>query len=149
MIETHRQITINQLFQLHGETLSLSWEAGRKGKLNLIVPEASETARIFEDDDDISGNEVVEDLIPGSKALVGYLNLIHPHQVQIIGRVELKYIEGLRDITRHDAVKQLFKNAPACIIISDSQRVPVFMKRKCNEKKRAFVHLKPIWSKTS
>jgi HPr kinase/phosphorylase len=134
MIEVSQQISINQLFQLHGETLDLSWEAGRKGKSNIVVPESSETARIFEDDDDVSAGEVVEDAVPGKKALVGYLNLIHPHQIQIIGNVELKYIESLRDITRHDAVKQLFRNAPACIIISNNQRVPVFMKRKCNEK---------------
>ena len=68
-----------------------------------------------------------------SQSLVGYLNLIHPHQIQVLGSMELKYIEGLRDISRQDAIKQLFDHNPACIIVAENGIVPAFLKRKCNE----------------
>jgi HPr kinase/phosphorylase len=134
MPEITNQITIENLFHVHGDRFDLEWVAGKEGKDNIIVPETARPnrsqARV--DDKDASGTGDATDA--GGKPLIGYLNLIHPHQIQIIGGVELSYVEGLRDITRHDAVKQLFKHEPACIIIADGERVPAFLKRKCNEK---------------
>ena len=123
MIEATNQITVEELLKQHGDRLELTCVAGKTGKKRIILPE--------------KGNlDADADSEPGTsteKSLVGYLNLIHPHQIQIIGSVELKYIDSLRDITRHDAIKQLFKHEPACIVISDNQRAPTFLKRKCNE----------------
>jgi len=137
MTETTNQITVNDLFEKHGEKLTLQWVAGLEGKDNLIVPEVKEHYPASMEDEK-SGS--IKDIIsttsnsPGGKSLVGYLNLIHPPQIQLLGSVELNYLESLRDISRHDAVKQLFKNEPACIIIAENKRVPTFLKRKCNEK---------------
>jgi HPr kinase/phosphorylase len=121
MSELKRQISVDELLQQHGSRLELTCVAGDAGRRRLIVPERAGS-------DIASGKHVGTD-----KSLAGYLNLIHPHQIQIIGSVELKYIDGLRDITRHDAIKQLFKHEPACIIIADGQRAPAFLKRKCDE----------------
>lgn len=128
MPEVTNKITVEELFEQHGERLELVWVAGKRGRNRAIFPETEEDAGVeqekqqSEDEDSQYAN-----------SLVGYLNLIHPHQVQVIGSVEMKYIDSLRDITRHDAIKQLFRNNPACIIIGDNQRAPTFLKRKCNE----------------
>ena len=132
-MEITNRITIDDLYHVHGEKFNLSWVAGKSGRKNIVVPETREFQGSSEHDESITGKPVNQKIVSG-KSLIGYLNLIHPHQIQILGEVELNYIEGLRDITRHDAVKQLFKNEPACIIIADNKRVPAFLKRKCNEK---------------
>jgi len=123
MIEATNTITVDELLQEHGDRLELTCVAGKIGKKRIILPEKGVT----ESDAEGEKGRSTE------KSLVGYLNLIHPHQIQIIGGAELKYIDSLRDITRHDAIKQLFKHEPACIIIADNQRAPTFLKRKCNE----------------
>ena len=127
MTEASNQITVDQLLLQYGDRLELTCVAGKTGTNRIIVPEKTNTAIG-------PGAETAPRTgITSEKSLVGYLNLIHPHQIQIIGGAELKYIDSLRDITRHDAIKQLFKHEPACIIISDNQRAPAFLKRKCNE----------------
>ena len=123
MVEATTHITVQELIDKHGERLELAWAAGKSGKDRIIIPET------VSNDGDAGKDRPQE----SGKSLVGYLNLIHPHQVQIIGSVEMKYIDSLRDITRHDAIKQLFKHEPACIIIAENQRAPTFLKRKCNE----------------
>ena len=123
MIEATSKITVEEVLNQHGERLELTCVAGKSGKTRIILPEKD---NVKADDEDGPARST-------EKSLVGYLNLIHPHQIQIIGTVELKYIDSLRDITRHDAIKQLFRHEPACIIISDNQRAPTFLKRKCNE----------------
>jgi HPr kinase/phosphorylase len=134
MAEITNQITIENLYHVHGDKFDLAWVAGKDGNHNIIVPETARPNRTQAHGDNLEAEEFKNQAASGGKPLIGYLNLIHPHQIQIIGGVELNYIEGLRDITRHDAVKQLFKHDPACIIIADGERVPAFLKRKCNEK---------------
>lgn len=123
MIEATSKITVAEVLNQHGDRLELTCVAGKSGKDRIILPEK----------DIVKADTEGESERSTEKSLVGYLNLIHPHQIQIIGAVELKYIDSLRDITRHDTVKQLFKHEPACIIIADNQRAPTFLKRKCNE----------------
>ena len=127
MTEAANRITVDQLLLQHGDRLELTCVAGKSGINRLIVPEKTGTPA------DLEAETTSREGATTEKSVVGYLNLIHPHQIQIIGGVELKYIDSLRDITRHDATKQLFQHEPACIIISDNQRAPAFLKRKCNE----------------
>ena len=138
MTEYPSQITVEELFRKHGGRLGLSWAAGMDGRNNLILPEMRDqfTSNIIDED---SGNirEITQstERPKRGKSLVGYLNLIHLHQIQILGKMELDYLETLRDITRHDMVKQVFKHVPACMIIADGKDAPTYLKRKCNEKK--------------
>lgn len=134
MAEITNQITVENLYRVHGDRFGLAWAAGKEGRNKIIVPETVRTNEEEKHPSRVDRKATGKKTGPGEKPLIGYLNLIHPQQIQIIGGVELNYIEGLRDITRHDAVKQLFKHEPACIIIADNERVPAFLKRKCNEK---------------
>lgn len=135
MSETTLQLTVQDLFNIHSEKLQLAWIAGQQGSKRVIFPEEIKTNSLKRDKDDGSLSSIKQtkqDTLSG-QSLVGYLNLIHPHQIQVLGEMELNYIGGLRDISREDAIRQLFKHQPACIIVSDGSTVPVFLKRKCNE----------------
>lgn len=119
------QISVKELFDSHAEKYGLQWVAGQQGGRNMILPEDSKANQAA-----VSG-ETRKTTESGS--LVGYLNLIHPHQIQVLGRTELQYFEGLRSISKQDAIRQLFSPGPACIIVSHDSPVPAFLKRKCNE----------------
>lgn len=68
-------LSVNQLFNRYAAHLRLEWLAGKAG---------GEKALQVSSDDRIS-----------NCAPVGYLNLIHPHQIQIIGRQECHYLGTL------------------------------------------------------
>ena len=133
MTENRNHISVEELFDIHSEKLGLDWVAGNQGKNRVIVPEEIPEDTGTKNLDETTENKSLKKVQPGRKSLVGYLNLIHPHQIQVLGEIELNYIEGLRDISRQDAVRQLFAHQPACIVVSDGSPVPVFLKRKCNE----------------
>jgi HPr kinase/phosphorylase len=96
-----KPVTTLTLFELHKDSLSLSWVAGESGAHRHI-----------------KGDEA-----PGSRtSLAGHLNAIHPNQVQILGRWEEQYLKGLGKNSYHDVIEQLFKHKPAAIIVADGLR---------------------------
>lgn len=139
MPEMTSQITVKELFDSHSGKFGMQWIAGQQGGANTILPEESKdnqtTVKGTKKKKASSKRKATE-----SKSLVGYLNLIHPHQIQVLGGTELKYFEGLRNISKQDAIRQLFMPDPACIIVSNNKAVPTFLKKKCNE------HSVPLFS---
>ena len=135
MNEMVNHLTVEELYNIHHEKLGLQWLAGQQGKKRNILPEETkdQPPTLNIDLDTTSDSQPIQPDILSRQSLVGYLNLIHPHQIQVVGEMELQYIDGLRDISRQDAIRQLFKHQPACIIISEDIPVPIFLKRKCNE----------------
>ncbi|MBI4005022.1 MAG: HPr(Ser) kinase/phosphatase [Gammaproteobacteria bacterium] len=136
MTEFTNKLTVQDLFTNHGEKLGLEWIAGQQGGRRMIVPERSKDSLSTVVDDDLDkfpkpGSRKTN--IPSRYSLVGYLNLIHANQIQVLGDMELNYIESLRDISRQDAIRQIFKHQPACVIVSEGRNAPVILKRKCNE----------------
>ncbi len=96
------RLTIDELFKNHAEGLALTWLAGQAGRQRILLLESDQKL-----------------------ANVGYLNLIHPHQIQIIGLYELAYLDALDREVYYDTLKQLFKNDNlACILIVDTEEVP-------------------------
>ncbi len=133
MTDSKNQLSVEDLFNQHSEKLQLSWVAGQHGGKRVICPETMDE----KDKRSTSSKRPKKEEQIDIQSLVGYLNLIHPHQIQVIGKMELKYIDGLRDISRQDAIRQLFNHDPACIIIAEGVKIPTALKRKCNEKKTA------------
>ena len=136
MPEIINQLTVQDLLTNHREKLGLEWIAGQQGGKRKIVPEESDSgpSTVVDDDlDKLPKPETRKASAPIRQSLVGYLNLIHTNQIQVLGDMELNYMESLRDISRQDAILQLFKCQPACIIVSEGREAPVFLKRKCNE----------------
>ncbi len=91
-------ISVVDLYESCADSLALHWVAGRLGsKRNILL-------------------KVDEKL-----AHVGYLNLIHPHQIQIISLYELAYLDALTRPVYQETLKQLFENDNlACVVVVDS-----------------------------
>ncbi|GJM05742.1 MAG: HPr kinase/phosphorylase [marine bacterium B5-7] len=128
------ELSIEDLYNIHHEKLELDWVAGQQGAKHAIIRE-EQPPPIKKSSKKKSSKKlhVSKKGAPRSLSLVGHLNLIHPHQIQIIGNMEIKYLEGLRDISMQDAVVQIFSSQPACVIIADGCEVPTLIKRKSNE----------------
>ncbi|MFT5131717.1 MAG: HPr kinase/phosphorylase [Gammaproteobacteria bacterium] len=128
-------ITIEDLFREYSEKLQLQWVAGQEGKNREILPEnmANREQGAAEKSLDLTDEISLTALVSTGKSFVGYLNLIHPHQIQILGNTELSYIENLRATTRDDVIRQLFDHDPACILLADGREIPEHLKQKCDE----------------
>ncbi|MCK5716850.1 MAG: HPr(Ser) kinase/phosphatase [Thiomargarita sp.] len=94
--------SVDELFKNHVKGLALTWFAGRR---------SGHRAILLESDQQLSN--------------VGYLNHIHPHQIQIIGLYELTYLARLSRDEYKDYLHQLFENDNlVCIIVVDRHQIP-------------------------
>ncbi len=123
-------LSINELYETCADNLALHWIAGRQGaKRNILLK--------------------VDEKI----AHVGYLNLIHPHQIQIISLYELAYLDALTRPVYFETLRQLFDNDNlACVIVVDGHptddlkdyaeryNVPVFISQTPGEHVINFLH---------
>ena len=90
------------MFKNHAEGLALAWIAGQNGGHHAILLDTDQKL-----------------------ANVGYLNPIHPHQIQIIGFYELSYLDALAQNIYQDSLKLLFDNDNlVCILVVDSLETP-------------------------
>lgn len=126
------ELSIEDLYSIHHEKLELEWVAGQQGAKHAIIRE-EQAAPTTSKKKTNKKKHVTKIETQRSLSLVGHLNLIHPHQIQIIGDMEIKYLEELRDISMQDAITQIFRNQPACVIVADGCDVPTLLKRKSNE----------------
>lgn len=95
------ELTTHDFFQSHGERLGLCWDAGQEGEKRVLQTEKA-----------IIG-------IP----IAGYLNLVRPNRIQVLGPEEVNYLNQLGKNSREDAISRLFKSEPAMIIFSNIQNV--------------------------
>ena len=135
MSDVTNKLSIEDLFSIQHERLQLEWIAGKCGAENTIVRENIITAKTSnaKKKGATSKKKKENENIPSDLSLIGHLNLIHPQQIQIIGSMEIKYLEELRDISMQDAIKQIFSGQTVCIIISDNCNVPELLKNKSNK----------------
>lgn len=96
-------VTAGDLFDKLQDRLELSWVAGKKGASRVLEAEPSLQLR---------------------PALVGYLNMVHPNKVQIIGDAELKYLDKLESRRRWSTVAEIFAESPTALILSDNLSLP-------------------------
>lgn len=93
----NNELTTQEFIQSHGERLELCWQAGQKG-----------ANRLLQTDKPFTG-------IP----VAGYLNLVKPNRVQVLGPEEVHYLNHLGKNSRQDAISRLFESEPAMIIFAD------------------------------
>lgn len=110
-------LTVNRLFEEQQKKLALEWLAGRPGGERQVK--------------DLDADEAVT-------SLIGYLNVIRPHRVQVLGAPELSYLVSLRQRAGNQVLQQLFHGAPACIVVADALSVDADL---CAESDRASVPL--------
>ena len=104
------QTSVAQLFERHRESLQLTWISG-------------------------SRESIIKTSLHGwtPADLVGFLNLIHPDRIQILGRAELAWAG------RHPAEKvlhlfqEIMEARPPAVIVADDCETPEPMRRICLE----------------
>ncbi len=99
----HGSITLQAFFKAYRQRLGLQWLTPHHG-------EQLSLSRYGDDEEHVS--------------LVGHLNLIHPHRIQLLGQHELDYLEGLGKNSRHDALTRLFDEPSRLVILADGLQAP-------------------------
>lgn len=91
------ELTTRDLLAAHGEKLQLEWVAGHaESAAAVTAPDAEHEL-----------------------STVGPLNIIRPNQVQVIGRTEYEYLQGLGKNSRQDVLNTLFGGAARLIVLAD------------------------------
>jgi HPr kinase/phosphorylase len=96
-------ITPQTLFDAHQGRLGLHWLTQAHGEDLSIAPPRGE---------------------PQNTSLIGHLNFIHPHRIQVLGKQELGYLTGLKKNTFQDSLKQLFHGDAVLVILADALTPP-------------------------
>ncbi len=100
----HRaRISALQLFEQLQERLQLRWVAGEHGAERTL--------------------EAV-DTVARRPSLCGYLNMIYPNRVQILGSEELEWLDGLEARQRWNIIAKLMEYRPLALVISKDQPCP-------------------------
>jgi HPr kinase/phosphorylase len=106
------RLTARQLFDGVHERMALRWAAGMRGESRVLEPGAKQSRR---------------------PSLVGYLNVIYPNNVQIIGTEELNYLDGLDSRQRWETIHKIAASRPAALIVTKDQSVPSDLREVAEE----------------
>ena len=97
------RISAGQLFDQLQERLQLRWVAGTQGRERAL--EAGNTSA-------------------RRPSLAGYLNMIYPNNVQILGTEELGWLDGLDARQRWERIQKMVLDEPLALVISKDQSCP-------------------------
>ena len=114
------RITAAQLFAQQQDRLGLRWLAGQSGA----------AARVLE----------AVDTVARRPSLAGYLNMIYPNRVQILGTEELSWLDGLDARLRWETIHKIIDNRPLALVISKNQDCPEDLRDAAEESGT------PLWS---
>ena len=110
------RLTARELFEKVGTRLSLRWAAGQRGESRAIVPAEKQSRR---------------------PSLAGYLNIIYPNKIQIIGTEELAWLDSLDSRQRWEMIEKMMGFNPTALIVTKDQAVPGRSARSGQRKRNA------------
>ena len=90
-----QSVTTRDLYSALRDRLALEWVAGEAGGHRSLGS--------------------VED----GPTLAGPLNFIHPNRIQVVGRAEADFLDGMPADGRREAVLRLFEIGPAAVVLAD------------------------------
>ena len=96
-------ISARDLFDQQQERLGLRWVAGERGGSRML--------------------EAV-DTVARRPSLAGYLNIIYPNKVQILGTEELAWLDALDARQRRETIEKIIEFRPLAMVISKGQACP-------------------------
>ena len=108
----NRSVNVESIFAELGERLKLRWEAGSAGR-----------ERYVESDD----------AVPLRPSLVGFLNLVHPNKVQLLGVEEGRYLDGLDARKRWETLAEILAQKPVALVVTDGLIAPEDLVDQCEE----------------
>ena len=112
-------IRARELFDQQQERLGLRWVAGQRGEHRVL--EAVET-------------------VARRPSLAGYLNIIYPNKVQILGTEELAWLDALDARQRWETIEKIIQFRPLAMVISKNQPCPEDLRAAAEESDT------PLWS---
>ena len=112
-------IQAQELFAQLQDRLSLRWLAGQSG-----------------------GTRAIEsvDTVARRPSLAGYLNIIYPNKVQILGTEELSWLDSLDSRLRWETIERMIQYRPLALVISKDQPCPEDLREAADESQT------PLWS---
>lgn len=113
------RVTAREIFDAVSERLALRWVSGMRGENRVIEPVGAQTRR---------------------PSLVGYLNIIYPNKVQIIGTEELNYLDGLDSRQRWETIERVMNYKPIALVVTKDQAVPTDLREAADESQT------PLWA---
>lgn len=117
-----RSVSASEIFDALKDRFSLHWAAGQSGESRTL--QALSTL----------------DLRP---SLAGFLNLIHPNNVQILGREEIEHLDGLESRQRWETVAEIVAKKPTALLVCEGQAIPNDLTDGANESGT------PLWTSPS
>jgi HPr kinase/phosphorylase len=96
-------LDINTLYDALQERLGLGWFSGEAYRDKIVHSSKDDSTEI---------------------SLVGHLNLIHQHRIQVLGSRELEFLDKLKKNSRKDAIAQLMSGQTKLIIITRGLPAP-------------------------
>ena len=106
-----RPVTARDLFDELQDRLQLEWICGPDGDATPALSPLDLTER---------------------PAAAGFLNLIHPNRVQVVGGEEAAYLAGIDGDTLAATVEQMFAQRPLAILFGDALDVPDAVRARAN-----------------
>ncbi|GIX21783.1 MAG: HPr kinase/phosphorylase [Gammaproteobacteria bacterium] len=107
-MDTHGRLTVGKLLEPLIERFGFTWVAGR----------------------DAAERPIEEDFSWGSHPkVVGHLNVIHHNRIQVLGRIEREYLDGLPAAERAALLQRLFDSVSFAVIVCEDQPIADDLKR--------------------
>ncbi len=66
-------------------------------------------------------------------ALAGFTEHLHPHRVQVFGNTEMSFLATLPEAQQREALKTLFQEDLACVVVTKDLELPQALVEACNE----------------
>jgi HPr kinase/phosphorylase len=106
------RLRARELFEELRERLELRWLGGQRG-----------------------GERVIErgEHLSRRPSLAGYLNVIHPNKVQIIGAAELAWLDGLDARQRWEVLQKIMDARPLAMVLTQNQGCPADLRELVEE----------------
>lgn len=106
------KLSARDLFEDVKERMALRWVAGRDGAERALQSGGAGQRRPSE---------------------IGYLNIIYPNKLQIVGSEELNYLDSLDSRQRWETVQKIFGQRPVALIVTKDQAVPADLRDAAEE----------------
>ncbi|MEV8522053.1 HPr(Ser) kinase/phosphatase [Dyella marensis] len=106
------RLTARQLYDGVHERMALRWVAGMRGESRVLERGVTASRR---------------------PSLIGYLNVIYPNKIQIIGTEELNYLDSLDSRQRWEAINKIAAYQPVAMIVTKDQAIPSDLREVAEE----------------
>ncbi|MET0288019.1 MAG: HPr(Ser) kinase/phosphatase [Pseudoxanthomonas sp.] len=113
------RITARELFEQQKDKLGLRWVAGQDGSKRELEAGNTQSRR---------------------PSLCGYLNIIYPNKVQILGTEELGWLDSLDSRQRWETIQKMIHMRPLALVVSKNQPMPEDLREAAEETQT------PLWS---